>query len=344
MNEFINQAIVFIGTTVIIVPIFKLLGFGSVLGYLTAGILVGPYSLGLIKDAESVMHFAELGVVFLLFIIGLEIQPKKLIDMRNQLLGLGFVQIILTTLTFTGLGIWFGLDLTIASIIAFGLSLSSTAFALQYLIEKNQFQMPFGQSSFAILLSQDLVAIPVLAIIPALVVTTGVSQSTISIATLRYFALLIVMLILSSRFLIRPFFRFEKAGIGKSKYLILAIDDFTHSLDTARIVHENYPHVTIFARARNRAHLFEYMELGVKMIKRETFDSALSFTGDLLKELGISEERTSQILQRFKTHDEAIIQEQFKFHKDESKFISLVHEGQKQLEGVMESESKQSFL
>ncbi len=207
MNEFINQALVFVGATVLIVPLFHLLGLGSVLGYLIAGIIVGPHALGLIHEAESVLHFAELGVVLLLFIIGLEIQPRKLWSMRRQLVGLGGLQVLLCSLAFMAVGLWYGLTPLAAGIIGFGLSLSSTAFALQYLMEKNQFNTTFGQSSFAILLSQDLLAIPALAIIPALAVSEMNGNEGPSMKTLGLFLAIVVMLGLVSHFLIRPLFR-----------------------------------------------------------------------------------------------------------------------------------------
>lgn len=94
MNEFIAQALIFIGAAVIFVPLFQLSGFGSVLGYLIAGIVVGPHVLGLIPEAESILHFSELGVVLLLFIIGLEIQPRKLWNMKKALIGLGGLQVL----------------------------------------------------------------------------------------------------------------------------------------------------------------------------------------------------------------------------------------------------------
>src|SRR5687768_5500645 len=104
MESYIQQVLVFIASAIVLVPIFKYLGFGSVLGYLIAGIIVGPQGLKLIHDSESVMHFAELGVVLLLFIIGLEIQPLKLWSMRRHLLGIGGLQVLLSTLVFAIIG------------------------------------------------------------------------------------------------------------------------------------------------------------------------------------------------------------------------------------------------
>jgi monovalent cation:proton antiporter-2 (CPA2) family protein len=204
METVLQQALVFIGTSVVLVPLFRWLGLGAVLGYLVAGIFVGPQGVGLIKDAESVIHFSELGVIFLLFIIGLEIHPAKLWAMRRHLVGLGGVQIVATSAVFTAIAIAFGLEPVSAGVIGFALSLSSTAFAIQSLTEKNQFNTEFGRSSFSILLMQDLVAIPALAVIPALGAVSTTKPGLQGTAAV----LILVCLIVASRFLIRPVFRF----------------------------------------------------------------------------------------------------------------------------------------
>ncbi|MEZ4845587.1 MAG: monovalent cation:proton antiporter-2 (CPA2) family protein [Bdellovibrionota bacterium] len=205
MENYILQTLVFIGSAIILVPIFKYLGFGSVLGYLIAGIVVGPFGLKLINDAEHVMHFAEIGVVILLFMIGLEIQPFKLWSMRKHLLGLGGLQVVITTILFTAIGKWVGLETFPATVIGFSLSFSSTAFALQTLTERNQFNTEFGRSSFSVLLMQDLVAIPALAIIPTMAVASSTESSSWP-KVVSFFAI-VVLLVLASRYLMRPIFR-----------------------------------------------------------------------------------------------------------------------------------------
>ncbi len=592
MNEFINQALVFVGATVLVVPLFHLLGLGSVLGYLIAGIIVGPHALGLIHEAESVLHFAELGVVLLLFIIGLEIQPRKLWSMRRQLVGLGGLQVLLCSLLFMAAGLLYGLTPLASGIIGFGLSLSSTAFALQYLIEKNQFNTTFGQSSFAVLLSQDLLAIPALAIIPALALSESSGSEGPTLKTLGLFLAIIALLGLVSHFLIRPLFRLiastrtrelftattllivfgvaalmmsiglsaalgtfiagvllaeseyrheleanldpfksllmglffiavgmglslplifahpfliialtlaymatkiamiygigrvfklnhdnsklmalavgqggefafvifgmvasmqladnnaiamltavitvsmalsplinlaherwvikcdeapkpqydvitnenpeiiiagfgrfgqifgrilkspnvpfvaidhdasqvdslrkfghkvyfgdasrrdilETAGVARAKYFILAIDDMEQSLATAKVLTEHFPHVKIFARARNRGHVFEFMELGLTHIKRETFEASLSFVGELLREMGHPTDRAQAIVERFRTHDEVMMLEQYKVRTDENMYVSVANQGQAQLNQVMAQDTQQSFI
>ncbi len=205
MESFIQQALVFIGSAIVLVPIFRWLRFGAVLGYLIAGIVVGPHALKLIHHTENVAHFAELGVVLLLFLIGLEIQPRKLWSLRRHLLGLGGLQVALTTGVFTLIGLNVGFTPLAASVIGFGLSLSSTAFALQTLNERNQFNTEFGRSSFSVLLMQDLVAIPALAIIPVL--AESKSEQGFSFFGTLTVVMTLVFLLLASRFLIRPAFR-----------------------------------------------------------------------------------------------------------------------------------------
>ncbi len=590
MTTFLMQALVFIGAAVLLVPLFQRLGFGSVLGYLLAGVLVGPHGLKWIQDADSVTHFSELGVVLLLFIIGLEIQPQKLWSMRRELLGLGGLQILLCTLAFTVLGWLLGLPILGAAVIGFALSLSSTAFAVQTLTEKNQFNTQFGQASFAILLMQDLMAIPALAIIPALAVV--MPQTDHGPVHIWLALLLIGGLVLTSRYLMRPAFRLiaatrsreiftlatllivlgvavlmqavglsaalgtfiagvllaeseyrheletnispfkgllmglffmgvgmqvslaliwqhpililaltlsyllikfsviyslgrffkiqsqnakalaltisqggefafvifgmsaqfgfvtndklailtavvtlsmavnpllsmadewisckwqkdatpdydsiihnnpdviiaglgrfgqtfsrilraqgmgfvaidhdanqiemvrkfgnkvyygdvtredilAAAGAAQAKYLVLAIDDVELSLKAVTMVQTHFPHLKIFARARNRGHAFDLMDLGVQYIKREVFDSSANFVGDLLMDMGMSPERAERIISRFKKHDDLMMLEQVKVRKDDDNLISVSQQGVMQLEQVLNDESVQSHI
>lgn len=220
MDLFINQALIFIGFSVILVPLFQWLGFGSVLGYLIGGILVGPNCFQLVHDAESVMHFSEMGITLLLFVIGLEIQPRKLWSMRHQLFGLGGLQVVVTSAVFMLLGIALGLSPVAGAVIGFGLSLSSTAFAVQALTEKNQFSTEFGRASFAILLTQDLFAIPALAIIPALS-ASGMSTGSPQKPLLAF--AIILALIFASRFLIRPAFRWIASTRSREVFTAAAL-------------------------------------------------------------------------------------------------------------------------
>lgn len=169
------QGVIYLAAAVIAVPLFGRLGLGSVLGYLTAGVIIGPQAVGLIGDVDAVLHFAELGVVLLLFIIGLELQPARLWALRKAVFGYGSVQVIATALLF-GVVAWLcGIDWRSAVVIGFALALSSTAFALQTLAEKRELTTRHGRSAFTILLFQDLAVIPLLALLPLLVEDSGAS-------------------------------------------------------------------------------------------------------------------------------------------------------------------------
>lgn len=588
--SYLSEFLVFVGASVVLVPFFQKLGFGSVLGYLIAGLVVGPFGLKLIHETQSVNHISEFGVIFLLFMIGLEIQPRKLWSMKRHLVYLGGLQITLCSIIFYFLGLGFGLNSFAAAVVGFALSLSSTAFAIQTLTEKNVFNTEYGRSSFSILLSQDLVAIPALAIIPLLAAREVQSShdslnAPLAIATL-------VGLFVISRLLIRPIFRLiasirsrdlftaitlfivvgvavlmqkvglsaalgtfiagvlladseyrheleanlepfkallmglffiavgmsvnldilvsepikviiltvayllikflviygvgrifkmnsvnskamaltisqggefafvifgmiaqlnlvqsdiialltvvitvsmalnplislidekiscerqkghqpkydeikdenpeviiagfgrfgqifgrilkaqdipfvaidhdvnqielvrkfgnkvyygdasrkdilETAGAAKAKYFILAIDDVENSLKTAETLVKEFPHLKIFARARNRGHAFDYKSLGIKMIKRETFDSSVYFVRDLLIEMGFKLELAHRITDKFRIHDEIMLEKQFLVREDDQSMLSVSQQGVQQLAQVLSEESMRSNI
>jgi glutathione-regulated potassium-efflux system ancillary protein KefC len=164
----LEQALVYLAAMVVAVPVFKRLGLGSVLGYLVAGVVIGPSALGLISDVEAVLHGAELGVVLLLFLVGLELQPTRLWALRRIVFGLGAAQVAVTAVVFGGIALALGLGAPAALVLGVGLSLSSTAFALQLLAEKKELDREHGRASFGILLFQDLAVIPLLAVLPLL--------------------------------------------------------------------------------------------------------------------------------------------------------------------------------
>lgn len=592
MGQLLNQILVFIGASIIMVPLFHRLGFGSVLGYLIAGVFVGPYGFRLIRDLESVMHFSEFGVVLLLFVIGLEIQPRKLWSMKKDLICLGGIQVAICTLVFAMVGIFLAEPISTSFVLAFGMSLSSTAFAVQSLNAKNNFNTEFGKSSFSILLMQDLLAIPALAIIPGLgngAVEAGHGGN----ASLSYlFPVFVVVLVLVSRFVLQPFFRIiakthqreiftatalfvvlgvasimlkiglsaalgtfiagvlladseyrheleanidpfksmllglffisvgmtvsleiimekpliifslalvylaikmtviytsgrifkmshvnakqmaltiaqggefafvifsialsaqlaapdtirfliaiitlsmalnpviskldeviirrsktlvepkfdeikdehpevmiagfgrfgqmfgrvlraqkipfvaidkdeeqieflrkfgnkvyfgdvmrldllESAGIAKSKYFVMAIDDVETSVKAAKLIREHFPHVKIFARARNRGHVFDYFDIGVDTVKRETFDASVNFVKDLLVEMGTPSDKAQVIIEKFQMHDEIMLREQYKVRDDDKKFVSVSKQATAQLAHVLSDESSHSYI
>jgi|APTNR8051073442_1049403.scaffolds.fasta_scaffold01735_6 monovalent cation:proton antiporter-2 (CPA2) family protein len=160
------QGAILLAAAVVAVPLARRAGLGPVLGYLAAGAVIGPQVLALITDVDAIFHFAELGVVLLLFIIGLELQPSRLWTMRRAVFGLGTLQILLTAGVFAAIGAALGLAIEAAVIVGLTLALSSTALALQTLAERSELPTRQGRAAFAVLLMQDLAVIPVLALLP----------------------------------------------------------------------------------------------------------------------------------------------------------------------------------
>ncbi|HET6720875.1 MAG TPA: monovalent cation:proton antiporter-2 (CPA2) family protein, partial [Rhodocyclaceae bacterium] len=167
-SSWMLEAVIFLAAAVIAVPLSKRLGLGAVVGYLGAGMLIGPWLLGLVSDIDRILHVAELGVVLLLFVIGLELQPSRLWALRRPVFGLGGAQLLASSVVLGAVALLFGLPPVAALIVGLALSLSSTALALKILAEKKQLTSHFGRSAFAILLFQDLAAIPLLAALPLL--------------------------------------------------------------------------------------------------------------------------------------------------------------------------------
>ncbi|MDX1561364.1 MAG: monovalent cation:proton antiporter-2 (CPA2) family protein [Gammaproteobacteria bacterium] len=167
--EFLVESLVFLCAALVAVPICKRLGLSSVLGYLAAGLVIGPHGYGLLGEADDVLHFAEIGVVLLLFIIGLEVQPKRLWIMRRYVFGLGTLQIGVTTVVLAAITqAVFAPGWPAAILIGFSLALSSTAFVLQLLGERKELNSPHGRAGFGVLLMQDIAVIPGLAILTLL--------------------------------------------------------------------------------------------------------------------------------------------------------------------------------
>lgn len=220
-EDFFFQALIYLGAAVVTVPIAKKLGLVSVLGYLVAGIVIGPFVLGLIgNDAGKVMHFAEFGVVLMLFVIGLELQPSLLWKMRHTIFGLGGLQVLITAVVIAGLALLFNFKINRAVAIGLILALSSTAIVLQTLTEKGMLQNAAGRSAFSVLLFQDISVIPILAIIPLLTAVNGkinIAETELTqitgIASLSgWFQLLIIIAVITiiiagGRFLARHIFR-----------------------------------------------------------------------------------------------------------------------------------------
>ncbi|HYH99230.1 monovalent cation:proton antiporter-2 (CPA2) family protein [Hyalangium sp.] len=583
----LQQALIFLAATVVAVPLFKRLGLGSVLGYLAAGMIIGPWGIRAISDVESILHFAEFGVVLLLFLIGLELQPSRLWELRKSVFGLGGLQVVGTGVLLAGVGMFAGLTAPAAIIIGMGLSLSSTAFALQLLAEKNELTTEYGRASFSILLFQDLAVIPLLALLPLLGTSDTPSTEPTWLSVLKAAGVL-VGVILAGRYVLRPVFkvlasfhsqelftatalllvmgtaaavsavglsmalgaflagvlladsefsheleadiepfkglllglffiavgmsvnigllatspllvlglvlalvvlkaavlfavgrwafggteqalslaiiisqggefafvlfrlavgyhvmdtaladlmvvvvslsmvttpllfaayarwlrpRFHKkvqrdfevtpeednpvliAGFGrvgqvvgrllrakrigftaldvssehidfikrfgnkvhygdasrldllraaradKSKIFVLAIDDVEASVRTAETVIQHFPHLTIFARARNRQHAYRLLNLGIKHVMRETWASSLEMTGELLEELGLTYSEARKTVEQFRQHDETLLMSVYPFHKDEKKLAEMAAQARKELESLFEQDA-----
>ena len=205
------HVVILLAAVCIAVPLFRRLGFGSVLGYLAAGILIGPDGLGLIENVETLLHVSEFGVVLLLFIIGLELQPSRLWVMRRAVFGLGAAQVAATA-ALIALAAWLlGLGGPQAILVGLALALSSTAFVLQLLAEQGHLAHRYGRASFSILLFQDLAVIPILALIPALSAAGVTGEGAVAQALTG--ALAVAGLVVGGRYLLRPAFRVV-AGLG----------------------------------------------------------------------------------------------------------------------------------
>jgi len=214
----LEMAVIYLVAAIVAVPVAKRLGLGSVLGYLLAGILISPNLLGLVDDQTSVMHFAELGVVMMLFLVGLELQPARLWKLRHSILGLGGLQVTLTAgIIFAICFYAFTLAWQTSLAIGLMLALSSTAIVLQTLTEKGLIKQDAGQNSFSVLLFQDIAVIPILAILPLLAFKEFTATETDShnlIAHLPAYGQVIVSLIviasiiLAGKYISAPLFRY----------------------------------------------------------------------------------------------------------------------------------------
>lgn len=206
----LTNSLIYLSAAVIAVPLSKALGLGSIIGYLAAGIAIGPWGAGLVTEVEDILHFAEFGVVLMLFLVGLELEPRRLWSLRRSIFGWGALQ-LLGCAALMGLAVSvFGLDWRLALVGSLGLALSSTAIALQVLGERNQLQTASGQAAFSILLFQDVAAIPILALLPLLGATSGTNQPLTpmdtALAAIKIIAI-ISAIVLGGRLLLRPLLR-----------------------------------------------------------------------------------------------------------------------------------------
>ncbi|MEA3142043.1 MAG: hypothetical protein QOK23_4212 [Gammaproteobacteria bacterium] len=205
------QIAIFLASAVIAIPIFRRFKLGSVLGYLTAGIIIGPASLGLISTVETTQDIAQFGIVLLMFVIGLELQPSRLWVLRKSIFGLGSAQIALTTMSIGAAGYFlFHQPWETSLIIGFGLSMSSTALALQLLAERGQLNSQFGRAAFSILLFQDVSVLPVLALLPLLGLASAKAAGPGGWLFVKFIAVLATVII-GGRYVLGPMLRIVAA-------------------------------------------------------------------------------------------------------------------------------------
>lgn len=222
MTGGLYQAFIYLLAAIVTVPVAKRIGLGSVIGYLLAGAIIGPYALRFVDSGGDVMHFAEFGVVMMLFVIGLELRPALLWQMRRPILGLGGLQVVGTAIVLGLVAVWIGFPWKASMAVGLILSMSSTAIVLQSLGERGLLKTPGGEASFAVLLFQDIAIIPIIAALPLLAGTSATAETdhragTGIMATLPAWAQAsvvvgaVAIIVLAGRFVLRPFFRYIAA-------------------------------------------------------------------------------------------------------------------------------------
>ncbi|MGK7247876.1 monovalent cation:proton antiporter-2 (CPA2) family protein [Acinetobacter oleivorans] len=204
--------VVLLAAAVIAVPIFKRIGLGSVLGYLIAGLIIGPFGFAFFQDSTAILHIAELGIVMYLFVIGLEMQPSHLWSLRREIFGLGTLQIIICALALTGVGLLFGFTWQVAFIGAAGFVLTSTAIVMQLLGDRGDLTQPRGQKIVAILLFEDLLIVPLLAIVAFMAPNHVVESTSVRLENIGIGLVAIAGLIAAGYWLLNPLFRLLAAA------------------------------------------------------------------------------------------------------------------------------------
>ena len=216
-----RDALIYLAAAVVCVPLARRFGLGSVLGYLIAGTLIGPWGLGFVRDVESIMHFSEFGVVLMLFLIGLELDSKRLWSMRREVFGSGSLQMSACAALLFPAGMAIGFDWKLALVAGLTLSLSSTAIAVQTMHERNLLPTPTGHTAFAILLFQDIAAIPLLAVIP-LLATQAAANGTPWLDGLKAIGAIAGVIVIG-RYLTRPALRLIAAADTREVFTAFAL-------------------------------------------------------------------------------------------------------------------------
>jgi glutathione-regulated potassium-efflux system protein KefB len=203
----LTQVALFLAAAVVAAPLARLLHVGTVLGYLLVGVLIGPAVMGLVSDVNSVLHFAEFGVIMLLFVIGLELRPKRLLAMRTAIFGLGSAQVVISGVVLAGIALACGLAWQAALFAGLALALSSTAFALQVLEEKGELNLRHGRLAFAVLLFQDIAAIPLIALVPLFAVTATAAAQPMELLAAAKAIGVILLVVVGGRYLLNGMYR-----------------------------------------------------------------------------------------------------------------------------------------
>ncbi|MDN5850467.1 MAG: monovalent cation:proton antiporter-2 (CPA2) family protein, partial [Nitrococcus sp.] len=218
------QIVIFLAAAVLAVPLFRRLGLGVVLGYLMAGVVIGPWGLDIAGNVHAIMHFGEIGVVFLLFVIGLELQPARLRAMRRAIFGPGIAQVLISGVALGALAAAAGFDHKAALVIGFALSLSSTAFVLHLLAERNELKTQYGRRSFGILLFQDLAAVLMIAALPLLATRPlAATQPSALLLYAGWIALVLGTFIVGGHYLLRPVLRLVAAAQSREIFTTAAL-------------------------------------------------------------------------------------------------------------------------
>ena len=206
----LTNSFVYLAAAVVAVPLSKKLGLGSIIGYLAAGMAIGPWGLGLVTNVQDILHFAEFGVVLMLFLVGLELEPKRLWNLRRPIFGWGSAQVLACAGLITAAALLFGVRWQVALVAGLGLALSSTAIALQAISERHLMPTSSGQAGFSILLFQDVAAIPILALLPLLGLVSEQNSSQVHTnAAFEAIKIIVVIggIVLGGRLLLRPLLR-----------------------------------------------------------------------------------------------------------------------------------------
>lgn len=203
-SQYLIDILALLLATVVVIPIFHKIRLGAILGYMTAGIILGPWGFGVITEVEDVRHLAEFGVIFLLFVLGIELKPDKLWQMRKMVFGLGLGQLLISAAAIYGISLWLGLGHSTSLIVGFGLALSSTAFCLSLLSERGGISTLMGRMSLSVLLLQDIAVVPILALVSYFASGSAGAEIAEPGFPIVYAVLIIIALLVAGRYLLNP--------------------------------------------------------------------------------------------------------------------------------------------